>query len=475
MFTWQHLMKALASQGYEGPQDDLSAVKSFLSAEGMDTEKVEAGEKTFSIDDLFRNRAGKPLDVSKAVDDAEFERRVSEQVEQRLDAFSKATGFKCDGETDGKAAVHDVKVGKMRLVDDPKGGFKHAGEFYAAVVKAGTRDVGAPQELEQWQKASLSTYGSEGVGADGGFAVPAEFRETITSLVESNESLMGRCDQLPISTASISLPDDETTPWGSSGIRAYWENESGAYTQSKPSLKSKDFRLRKLTTLVPLTEELLEDAVALGSYVEQNAPDRINWEVDEAIVRGTGAGQPLGFLSSGAVIEVAKEGSQTDNTISGPNVIKMYSRMFSRYRGDAIWIVSHDAESELLKLSHTGTDASGDEATGWGFRLYSPPGQTVNGATYGTLMGRPVLVSEHADELGQVGDIMLVSMSQYRCVMRAGGIQAAQSMHLWFDQDAVAMKFRMRVDGAPKLSTTISPRSGSNTLSAFVTLAARTS
>lgn len=474
MFTWQHLMKALEAQGYDGPHDNLSAVKSFLSAEGMDTEKVEAGEKSFLVDDLYRNRAGKPLDVTKAVDDAEFERRVSEQVEQRLDAFSKATGMKCDGDTDGKSVgKHDVKVGKVRLADDPKGGFKHAGEFYSAVVKAGTRDVGAPPELEQWQKASLSTFGSEGIGADGGFAVPSEFRETITSLVETNESLMGRCDQLPISTASISLPDDETTPWGSSGIRAYWESEAGAYTQSKPALKSKDFRLRKLTTLVPLTEELLEDAVALGRYVEDNAPERINWEVDEAIVRGTGAGQPLGFLNSGALIEVAKESGQTADTISGPNIIKMYARLYSRYRADAVWLCSHDAESELLKLSHTGTDASGDEATGWGFRLYAPPGQTVNGATYGTLMGRPVLVTEHAAALGDVGDIMLVSMSQYRCVMRAGGIQAAQSMHLWFDQDAVAMKFRMRVDGAPKLSSTISPRSGSNSLSAFITLAER--
>jgi len=58
--------------------------------------------------------------------------------------------------------------------------------------------------------------------------------------------------------------------------------------------------------------------------------------------------------------------------------------------------------------------------------------------------------------------------------MKAGGIQAATSMHLWFDQDTTAFKFRMRADGAPKLSSPIDPRTGSNTMSAFVGLAART-
>lgn len=469
-FKWSHLLSVIEGQGYNGPKDDLDAVKAFLSSEGMDTDKVEVGDgKTVSLDDLYASRDGKPLNAASAFEKAQREAEVDAAVAKRLEAFRDTTGI----DAMPKKAVHDVKVGKERLADDPKGGFKYFGEYLSGVVKAGTRDSIAPPELVAWQKASLSTYGSEGIGADGGFAVPEEFRETITSLVQSNESLMGRCDQLPITRASISLPDDETTPWGSDGIRSYWEQEAGAQTQSKPALKSKDFRLRKLTTLVPLTEELLEDSVALGSYVERVAPERINWEVDEAIVRGTGAGQPLGFLNSNSLVTVAKEGSQVADTISGQNIVKMYSRLYSRYRADAVWLVSHDAERELLKLSHTGTDATGAEASGFGFRLYASPGMSVNGSPYGQLMGRPVLVTEHAAALGDLGDIMLVSMSQYRCVMRAGGIQAAQSMHLWFDQDAVAFKFRMRVDGAPKLSTTITPRSGSNTLSAFVTLAAR--
>ncbi len=469
-FKWSHLLSVIEGQGYNGPKDDLTAVKSFLSSEGMDTDKIEVADgKTVHLDELFASRDGKPLNAADAFEKAQRDAEVDQIVAKRLEAFRETTGINATP----KAFAHDVKVGRDRVGEDPKGGFKHFGDYLGGIVKAGTRDSIAPPEMVAWQKASLSTYGSEGIGADGGFAIPGEFRENITSLVQADGSLMSRCDQLPITKASISLPDDETTPWGSDGIRSFWEGEAGAQAQSKPSLKSKDFRLRKLTTLVPLTEELLEDSVALGSYVERVAPERINWEVDEAIVRGTGAGQPLGYLNSDATISVTKEGSQLADTIVGQNIVKMYARLYSRYRADAVWLISHDAEAQLLKLTHTGTTSTGAESTGFGSQLYASPGMNINGSPYGQLMGRPVIVTEHSAALGDLGDIMLVSLSQYRCVTRAGGIQAAQSMHLWFDQDAVAFKFRMRVDGAPKLSSAITPRSGANTLSPFVTLAAR--
>jgi len=474
MFKWHHLVDHIKSIGYEGSTTDISAVKSFLSANGQSAEEVEIGDgNVVSIDNLYASREGKPLDASKAFDNAKRRAEIEEEVKRSLEAFGDVTGInkKDSGNTINKA--HDIKIGKDRVIDDPKGGFTHAGEFYKGVVDAGTRDRIAPEALVRWQKASLSTYAQEGVGADGGFSVPQEFRDNITKLVQSSESLMSRCDQLPISRAGISLPDDETTPWGTSGIRSYWEGEADTIAQTKPVLKSKDFKLRKLTTIVPSTEELLDDSVALGAYIDGTAPERIQWDADEAIVRGSGSGKPLGFLTSDALVTVAKVTSQVADTISGENIISMFPRLYSRYRADSVWLCSHDAEQEILKLSVAGQTAVGGASTGYGFPLYSPPGMSRDGSSYGMLMGRPVLVTEHAAALGDVGDIMLVSMSQYRCVMRTGGIQAAQSMHLWFDQDAVAFKFRLRMDGAPKLSTTITPRSGTNSMSAFVTLAER--
>ena len=50
-----------------------------------------------------------------------------------------------------------------------------------------------------------------------------------------------------------------TTPWGSGGIQAFWTGEAEAITQSKPVLEDVTLRLKKLSCLVPVTEELMED------------------------------------------------------------------------------------------------------------------------------------------------------------------------------------------------------------------------
>jgi HK97 family phage major capsid protein len=89
-------------------------------------------------------------------------------------------------------------------------------------------------------------------------------------------------------------------------------------------------------------------------------------------------------------------------------------------------------------------------------------------------MGRPVIPTQHAATLGQAGDISLCAMNKYLCATKSGGVESSSSIHLWFDQDATAFKFRMRVDGQPEMNSAISPRAGSNTLSAFVVTAVRT-
>jgi HK97 family phage major capsid protein len=467
--TWGRLVESFQAAGYDGKADDLAAVKLWLEAEGRDTDTVQVGDDVLNLADLHATREGKPFDASAVAEKAERDAEVDERVRKALDQLGLA-------DRDTKAGRRpDVSVGKDRLVDDPKGGYDHAGQFFMDVVKAGTRgtDKLPSERLHRWQKASLSTFGSEATGADGGFAVPTEFRENITRLVQSEDSLFSRADQLPISTASIALPDDETTPWGTNGPAAYWEGEADAMAQSKPNLKLKEYRLRKLTALVPVTEELLEDATAMGAYVNQVAPERIRWKADEAMIRGNGSGQPLGFLNSPSLITQAAEGSQTADTLSGVNVINMYSRMFAPYRQGGVWLYHQDVEPYLFRLSTEGVAGDGTDATGFGFPLFSPPGSNRNSGPYPTILGRPAIATQHAATLGDVGDIMFIAPQQYRFVMRSGGIQAATSMHLWFDQDATAFKFRMRADGAPKLSSTISPRTGTNTMSAFVALAAR--
>ena len=378
---------------------------------------------------------------------------------------------KGDGRTRNRAE-HDVTIGADRHALDPTGGFKHAGQFFDEVRQTVVNHGKRPEALAKWEKAALSTYGSEGIGVDGGVAVPVEFQTRIREYTEAEGSLLPRTDRIPIGGNTVAMPVDENTDWDTAkGILPNPTAEAGTITQSKPDLKERRYVLRKESVLVPLTDELLDDAPAMGAYVTRKAGRKLDFVVGERILRGAGAGEALGVLNSDSLITVAKETNQTAATIMGTNVLKMLSRLVPQSIRNAVWLTTPEAIPELLALSIPGRDASGDPVTTWGGMLFVPSGLAI--ASGFALLGRPVLFSQHAAELGALGDLMLLDLSQYALVEKTGGVRSAQSMHLWFDQGVTAFRFTFRFDGAPWSESTISPRAGSNTLSPFVVLAAR--
>ena len=332
------------------------------------------------------------------------------------------------------------------------------GEFVMAVKNAGM--IGG-QIDGRLKAAAASTYGNESSGTDGGFAVPPDFRETIMARVFGEDSLIARTDQQPISGNSLTFPTDMTTPWGSGGITTFWTGEAAPTTQSKPVLENVAVRLHKLSCLVPVTDELLEDAPAMGSYVTRKAAERIDFKVSDAIAFGTGAGQPLGFMNSAALVSQAKEGSQSADTIVAGNVVKMMSRLPAQSRRTAVWLIHPDAEPQLPLMTISNQP------------VYMPPGG-LSGLMYGTLLGRPVIPHQVCQTVGDLGDIMLVDLSQYLTAVKAGGVRAQTSIHLWFDQGITAFRFDLRIAGQPWWSGTTTSNNGSFTQSPFISLAERT-
>ena len=108
---------------------------------------------------------------------------------------------------------------------------------------------------------------------DGGMAVPVEFVNEISKVVEGEDSILARCRQISISSNTVSIPQSEVTPWGSTGPQAYVVGEADAITQSKPRLTELRLILRKVACLVPSSEELLSDAPAMQSFIAREAAD----------------------------------------------------------------------------------------------------------------------------------------------------------------------------------------------------------
>ena len=360
------------------------------------------------------------------------------------------------------------------IAERGKAGFRSLGEF-AYHVRYACLKSGPTMDPRLQRLAAASTYGSEGVGADGGFAVPPDFKSSIMDKVMGEASLLPFCDQITTSSNVFTVPVDETTPWQTTGgIQAYWDGEAAAATQSKPALEERTVKLNKIRALVPVTEELLEDAPGMDSYLRRKAPEKIAFKVSLAILNtGTGVGQPLSILNSPALVTVSKVASQTADTIVASNIIAMWARLYGPCRPNARWFINQDIEPFLNSMSMPGRNDVGNMQSTWGFPVYTPAGGLSVGP-YATLMGRPVVPTQACETLGDLGDIILADLSQYMALIKSGSNPRVEtSMHLWFDQDLMAFKFVLRIGGIPWWGSAISPRDGSNTLSCFVALEAR--
>jgi HK97 family phage major capsid protein len=92
---------------------------------------------------------------------------------------------------------------------------------------------------------------------------------------------------------------------------------------------------------------------------------------------------------------------------------------------------------------------------------------------YGTILGRPVYVSEFCQDYNTDGDVMLVSPDGYALAVKSGGVMTAASIHFAFDQNLESFRATMRVGGTPLAQAATSRKNGSTTLSHIITLQAR--
>ncbi len=411
----------------------------------------------------------------------EIERR--ERIAAQAQKLIRGVGRKTDAEGPGDEDDDPAPAPQPRAAGTPprrqttriepvfqdrgKWGWRNLGEFASAVKRAAAPGGFIDPRFDV--RNQPTTYGSEDTGADGGFAVPPDFRTAIVELIMGETSLLGRTDQLTSTSNSITVPVDATTDWQTTGgIQAYWEGEGDQKAQSKPALNQVTIRLNKLAALIPVTDELLEDANALATYINRKAPRKIDFKVNLAIIQGNGVGQPLGIMNSPALVSVAKETSQPADTIVAANIMKMYSRMYAPSRANTVWLINQDIEPQLFSMQFAVKNVAGTENVG-GVPVYLPA-NGLSGSPYATLFGRPVIPTQAMETLGDKGDILFADLSQYMTAVKAGGIRQDVSIHLWFDYDVTAFRFVLRVAGQPWWATTVAARDGSATYSPFVTL-----
>ena len=376
-------------------------------------------------------------------------------------------------EKDGDGHVEIVSTPEERLAGDPKGGFRHFAEFAHNVYKVGKDGRGTPERLDKWSRAVLKVAGhmEEENMAQGGYLVPIEFANQL--LMESLEGsvVRPRATQIPMGSNVILIPaiKDTTHATGTyfGGVAIYRPGEVEQKSATKPEFGRIKLELHELAGLCYVTNSLLEDSpISIGALLNSQFGEAIGFVEDDDFLNGTGANQALGAFNAGnpALVAQPKETGQAAATIVYENIVKMWARLYPRCHAKSVWVANIECFPQLATMSMP---------VGTGGVPVWLPAQGAAGTPYGTLMGRPLFLSEKMQALGTQGDIGLADFSKYFIGEKTGGIQIATSIHIRFDYDETAFRFVLRYDGQPSWLTALTPRRGTNTLSPFVVLATR--
>lgn len=401
--------------------------------------------------------------------DADLHKQVKEQTQQILAEYLRENddvkgleALKRGGEkavtrsaTDG---LYNAKAAGAGLDNE----FEDMPEFFKTIW----HNTHSGREVDAKRTTLKNAAASSGEPAGGGFLVPEAFRAELLRLSLESGVTRPRARIVPMETSRVLYPTVDETSHASNvfgGVQAYWTPESGQMQDVAAKFSRIALEAWKLTAFANVPNELISDsAISFEAYMRSAFPEALAYFEDDAFINGTGVGQPLGWLNAQAGVEVAAEGGQAAGTIVWENIVKMYSRMLPQALSRAVWVVSPDTFPELATMAlSVGTGGSAI----WLNNGVSGPPMSI--------LGRPVIVSEKVENLGDAGDINFVDLNYYLIGDRQA-MTVESSPHYRFQNGETSYKFVTRVDGRPWIQSALTPRNGGATLSPFVKLAART-
>ena len=398
----------------------------------------------------------KHLSLNKEIDSLEDLIKDVEKSEKRKAEFSRSSV--------------DVKVTREDKCDE-QGNYRGYGEFskggmgqFLADVATFAKSGSMPTKLKELR---LAQGASEGVGQDGGFLPPADFVNELESSAIKAGKIASQCRTVQTSKpyVTINLLDETSRATGSryGGVQAYRRKEAASVTASKPKYRQVNQKVEAIEAVYYATDELEMDAPFLQSFVAPAFAEEIAWKLDDEIIRGDGNGACLGILNAPTTISIAKESSQTADTLVYENIDKMLDRMLVNSRQRAQFYSHADCWQQLRNMVKSGSNSD--------FLMFSPLGG-FGAQQFEQMVGRPINTVEQASALGDKGDFIFADFGRYLLIRRSGVTQK-ESSHVAFLTSEMVYKWTSRIIGQPIDNAPLTDAYGTNTRSAFIVVADR--
>ncbi len=251
-------------------------------------------------------------------------------VEKVLDAMTKAGFRKAEPARKMAWNTPDAK---------PTDGVKLVtfGDFMKAINR---------RDMKWLEDAGVKTANgqSEGTNADGGFAVPTEYASEIIKLERQNSIARRIARLFPMGSLTRKIPRQLTNP------TVTWTAEATNHTKTKATLEQITQTAKKVSALIPITEELLADNnVNLDQFLFQVVAEAIGREEDKVAFVGdvSGSSDPFnGVYFATGVNSVSMNGA----TLSWQDLVDLMMAPKAPYRARGQYVCSSTALKKIMKL-----------------------------------------------------------------------------------------------------------------------------
>lgn len=396
-------------------------------------------------------------DIWKKAEDEDRETTADErgEVEERLKAIETLKGKKGDIEDaikveervnalSGKLGETEPAFAAPRVTNEPNPQLKTLGEMF--IESEGFKSAKANGFSGRWSTGmvDLQAKGTllEGTGATPGTggALGAPIPQMVPGVVEKMFQRLTVADLIASGTTNsntLRYVVEGTATSGAAGVL-----EGGAKPESTLALSTVDEPVKKIATSLTVSDEMLEDAAAVQSYINGRLSLFVRIEEERQLLLGTGASEINGINGRSGVNTYPR--GTVDN-----NAVALFKAL-NGTRGSAFLepdaIIMNPANWQTTRLL---TDTAGQFFGGGPFTgayggpqgpISSSGGQLVGGQD--SIWGKPVVVTTAVG----AGTALLGSFSQAAQLFRKSGIQveASNSHDTYFLKNLVAIRAEQR-------------------------------
>lgn len=331
-----------------------------------------------------------------------------------------------------------------------------------AEVRAAATGMGTPERLLKMHKGEIERRGLDTLtGAGGGFWMRPQFSEQLLQIPPNQQWLSSMVKMLPRTDPpnaefTFNAFDQSGSKGIYGGVAVYSAKELADVTETNtPKILEVRLKPEKVGVFWTVSEESQANTPQMGSMMQPLVNGAILSQRDDKIQNGTGAGELKGFADTPAMIQINRA---TADRFQYVDMVYMLARAMGNGGGRFVWVCQRVTMLPQLMFMTNGA----------GQLMWAENAR--EGIPAPTLGGIPVFFNEISPALGTTGDMRLVNLDYYLVKPGMGVTLKSDNTFGNFKSGKETLRVVFYEDGKPWITTPLTLRDGTNTVSPFIEL-----